>query len=216
MLEKVDIRPSPVGFIGAWFFEDTTICDDLIEYFKDNPDKQRPGEAGDPSSFGPRVMPAIKDSVDIFFNPGENVDVWTRYTIQLEKCIEEYIKMYPKCTETDKWGFYEATNLQYYPPGGGYKAWHSERVCSPEPYSLRHLVFMTYLNDVTDEGETEFYHQRMKIKPVKGLTVIWPADWTHFHRGVPSPTQEKYIMTGWLSFLPKDIVDDIEKKNTQY
>ena len=48
---------------------------------------------------------------------------------------------------------------------------------------------MTYLNDVTDAGETEWYHQRLKIQPQKGLTIIWPCDWTHTHRVVPSPTQ---------------------------
>ena len=64
----------------------------------------------------------------------------------------------------------------------------------------RHLVFMTYLNDVTDCGETEWFHQKVKIQPRKGLTVIWPPDWTHTHRGIPSPTQTKYIVTGWYCF----------------
>jgi hypothetical protein len=215
MLERVEIKACPVSFMGAWFLEDMTVCDDLIKYFQNNKDKQQPGEAGDPESFGPKIIPAIKDSVDMFFMPGEDIDVWTKYTKELEKCIAEYIQLYPRCTSTDRWGFYEATNLQFYPPGGGYKAWHSERVCSVDPYPLRHLVFMTYLNDVEDAGETEFLHQRVKIKPVKGLTLIWPADWTHFHRGIPSPTQEKYIITGWLSFLPKDVVDEIDKINSK-
>jgi hypothetical protein len=55
-----------------------------------------------------------------------------------------------------------------------------------------------FLNDVTDQGETEFFHQKIKIKPQKGLTVIWPADWTYTHRGIASPTQDKYIITGWF------------------
>ena len=59
---------------------------------------------------------------------------------------------------------------------------------------------MTYLNDVIDRGETEFFHQKIKVKPKKGLTLIWPVDWTFYHRGIPSPTQEKYIITGWYCF----------------
>jgi hypothetical protein len=59
---------------------------------------------------------------------------------------------------------------------------------------------MTYLNDVTDDGETEFYYQQVKFQPKKGLTVIWPADWTHTHRGIASMTQDKYIVTGWYNF----------------
>ena len=65
---------------------------------------------------------------------------------------------------------------------------------------------MTYLNDVTDKGYTEFWHQDLRFEPKKGLTLIWPADWTYTHRGVPSTTQEKYIITGWLSYL--DYIED--------
>jgi hypothetical protein len=58
---------------------------------------------------------------------------------------------------------------------------------------------MTFLNDMTDEGGTEFLYQDLKVEPKKGLTLIWPSYWTHTHRGVISKTQEKYIVTGWYS-----------------
>ena len=60
---------------------------------------------------------------------------------------------------------------------------------------------MTYLNDVTDQGETEWLHQNLKIKPKKGLTIFWPTDWTFVHRGITSPSQEKYIATGWYNYI---------------
>jgi hypothetical protein len=60
---------------------------------------------------------------------------------------------------------------------------------------------MTYLNTVTDGGETEFFWQKIKVKPEKGLTLIWPSDFTHTHRGIPSPSQKKYIVTGWFNIL---------------
>ena len=59
---------------------------------------------------------------------------------------------------------------------------------------------MTYLNDVTDAGGTEFFHQDTTVTPRKGLTLIWPSDWTFTHRGVPSPTQEKIVTTGWFNY----------------
>jgi hypothetical protein len=34
----------------------------------------------------------------------------------------------------------------------------------------------------------------------KGLTMIWPTDWTHIHRGIVSETKEKMIVTGWYNF----------------
>jgi hypothetical protein len=62
---------------------------------------------------------------------------------------------------------------------------------------------MTYLNDVEDGGGTEFLNQKLVVHAKKGKTLIWPADWTHTHRGVVSPTQEKYIITGWLNYMDK-------------
>ena len=59
---------------------------------------------------------------------------------------------------------------------------------------------MTYLNDINDGGETEFLYQNIKIKPRKGLTLIWPADWTFTHRGNFAPSEEKYIVTGWFNY----------------
>jgi hypothetical protein len=41
----------------------------------------------------------------------------------------------------------------------------------------------------------------VQVQPEKGLTVIWPADWTFTHRGIVSPTQDKWIVTGWFNFL---------------
>ncbi len=60
---------------------------------------------------------------------------------------------------------------------------------------------MTYLNDIKEGGETEWYYQKLKVKPKKGLTVIWPADWTFTHRGITAKKEHKYIITGWINFI---------------
>ena len=79
----------------------------------------------------------------------------------------------------------------------GVRTFHFERGGSKSTI-LRHLVLL--LNTVDDGGETEFFYQQYKCKAVKGKTVIWPADWTHTHRGIVAPTEDKYIITGWYSF----------------
>jgi hypothetical protein len=61
---------------------------------------------------------------------------------------------------------------------------------------------MIYLNDVTEGGETEFYYQQHFETPEQGKLIIWPSDWTYLHRGIPSPTQVKYILTGWFRHFP--------------
>ena len=66
--------------------------------------------------------------------------------------------------------------------------------------SFRVLVWMTYLNDVADGGSTTFTHQDLEVQPQKGKTLIWPAEWTHAHRGNILNSGEKYIITGWMHF----------------
>ena len=86
-------------------------------------------------------------------------------------------------------------NIQHYEPGGGFKIFHCEN--STKDTINRHLVFMTYLNDVNDGG-TIFKYQNLITPATKGSTLIWPVNWTHTHKGQISGTSEKYIITGWL------------------
>ena len=58
-------------------------------------------------------------------------------------------------------------NFQKYPKGGSYNSWHCER--GSKFSSRRMLVFMTYLNECEDGGETAFLYQKYKMKPEKGL-----------------------------------------------
>ena len=62
---------------------------------------------------------------------------------------------------------------------------------------------MLYLNNVPDGG-TEFKYQNIITPAVKGNLIIWPADFTHTHKGVISKTKEKYIATGWFKMEQPD------------
>jgi hypothetical protein len=82
--------------------------------------------------------------------------------------------------------------------GGGYHIWHYESASRAS--STRLLTWILYLNDVHEGGETEFLYQHMRVKPEQGTLVIWPAAFTHTHRGNPPLSNEKYIVTGWTEF----------------
>ena len=47
---------------------------------------------------------------------------------------------------------------------------------------------------------TEFLYQAKRIRPEQGLALIWPADFTHTHRGNPPLAETKYIVTSWFEF----------------
>lgn len=196
MIEYIPITPTE-NFIGAWYFENLKICDEIIDHFKQNPNKNL-GRQYVPAKKELLVVPEIKDSIDCIFD--RETELFKRYVSNLQPVVQEYIKKFPWCDQYDPWSVVENVNIQYYKPGAGYHEWHTERSTATSPNSSRHLVFMTYLNDVEDGGETEFVNQKIKIKPQKGLTLIWPVDWTYTHRGITSLTQDKYIVTGWFSF----------------
>jgi len=83
-------------------------------------------------------------------------------------------------------------------PGQGYHIWHYES--GNRELSNRLLTWILYLNDVNEGGETEFLYQHMRVKPEQGTLVIWPAAFTHTHRGNPPLSNDKYIVTGWTEF----------------
>ena len=82
--------------------------------------------------------------------------------------------------------------------GQGYHIWHYESDTIQTSHRL--LVWMLYLNDVEEGGETEFLYYPKRIKPKAGTLLVWPASFTHTHRGNPPISNTKYIVTGWLEF----------------
>lgn len=194
--------PAEKSFIGGWFIDDLAACDALISYFERAPNRT-PGcivKVGGNAV----VDKSVKDSVELSFAPHSLVPEFLGYYAELKKAVDAYVALYPFCNEYAPWRIVQPVNLQFYPPGGGYKNFHTERMTAVPPGSTRHLVFMTFLNDVHDGGGTEFLHQKVTVPARKGLTLIWPADWTHTHRGIVSPTETKYIITGWYNYVEVD------------
>lgn len=94
----------------------------------------------------------------------------------------------------------EGWNLQKYLPGQSYYNEHMEH--GADDYDSRRLLaWMFYLNDVEDGGETYWPQQDFKKSARAGDFCLWPAAWTHSHKGIVSNTEIKYIATGWCSFV---------------
>ena len=184
----------------------STVCQNLIDAFEKSIDLQSPGMAG---GFQGTVaeMPHIKKSTDIRIDQSFlNNELWgqpIQETIKvLNQGIEEYKKQYPFVNTLAPWTLDLQWNVQRYLPGEGFKKWHCET--NSKRYNHRVLAWMIYLNTVTDGGGTEFAHGNETASAEEGKLVIWPGAFTHFHRGVVSPTETKYIATGWYIFYTDD------------
>jgi hypothetical protein len=195
-----------IDFIYMESLKDISLTDRLINYFDTHEHLAKPGYVA--VNGKPGVDTDTKDSMDICIEPCDTpqpgLEVFEEYVNELSQIARNYYSVFPMANNYAAWKITSSYNLQKYKPGGGFKTWHTERCAGDGMIGSRHLVWMTYLNDVTDGGETDFYHQRIKVQPKKGLTLIWPVDWTHTHRGIPSPTQEKYVITGWFNFFDRD------------
>lgn len=128
-----------------------------------------------------------KNSFDLFFEG-------------LQFCYNDYTDKYSVLRQ-DGHIRSNTMKMQRTSPGGGYHVWHCEH--GPGVFSPRVLVYMVYLNslDEGDGGETEFLYQRTRIKPEENLMLLWPAGYTHTHRGNPVLADKyKYVVTGWFYY----------------
>jgi hypothetical protein len=114
----------------------------------------------------------------------------------LDKCIQLYAEEFwivkqLKATSID-------IKLQKTPSRGGYHVWHCEQ--DNVINASRVLAWTIYLNDIpSGEGETEFLWQGLRVQPKAGTVSIFPASFTHTHRGNPVYSCDKYIATGWYT-----------------
>jgi hypothetical protein len=117
----------------------------------------------------------------------------------LQVCYNHYTEQFSVLKDAHIRG--TAMKMQRTDSGGGYHVWHGEQ--GNKEHAERVLVYMLYLNDLgeQDGGETEFLYQRLRLRPKANTMIVWPAAYTHAHRGntVLGETS-KYIVTGWFYY----------------
>ena len=175
------------------------LCQAFIDTFETS-DEKSPGVLYGPDG---QSSEGGKKSTDITFHPGYlQHNTWGPLLQELVNIVEKsqnnYILRHQYAMENmDPFRIHSHFNMQRYLPEEGFSTWHCER--AGLKYADRILVWMVYLNDVTDRGETEFFYQHHFEEASQGKLLIWPSDWMYLHRGVPSPSQTKYVLTGWFT-----------------
>ena len=186
------------NFIGSWAIEPQSVCDELITYFEHNKRKQKQGEIGGGQNL------ETKNSIDMSISPKELLlpenKCFQNYFNTLFECYADYTEQWPFLKEFANELHIGRFNIQRYEKGQHFQKVHTER----SSISTLHRLFawMTYLNDVStdDGGSTVFTHYGLEFQPKKGKTLIWPAEWTHAHKGSLLTGNSKYIITGWMHF----------------
>jgi hypothetical protein len=147
-----------------------------------------------------------KDDLQLGFNigvhavaPFEDKSAVHMFFKGLQACYDDYTAQFSSLKDGRISG--TAMKMQRTDPGGGYHVWHGEQGNGEQ--AERVLVYSLYLNTLDDGsgGETEFLYQRCRIAPQANTMLMWPAAFTHTHRGnTVLGSQSKYIVTGWFYY----------------
>ena len=196
MLKKILSLVSNSDFFGIY---DNALtkkeCQILINQFENSPKRE-----GRSYSDGDLVVNEDqKKCIEVDNSSFSNKSVISRIiNARLRECIDDYKKEYPSIDEfIARWVIDNAYNFQKYETEeDGFKVWHTE--AGGAPTARRVLAWMFYLNDA--KSGTEFINYPT-VNAKMGRCVIWPAGWTHVHKGVVPNKGLKYIVTGWASYV---------------
>jgi len=184
------------NFIGCWNLDDDNLCKDIVNLFEQNKQFHQRGATGS------GINENIKKSIDMVVHPKnintKEFELFKVYLNKLFDCYQDYKKIWPFIDQRIPKVDIPSFNVQKYEKSGHFADLHCERDHVPTMHRV--FAWMTYLNDVDDGGETYFEHYDLKIKPEIGKTLIWPAEWTHAHKGEVLKSGLKYIVTGWMHF----------------
>ena len=190
--KKFQLREDHIGIFDN--FVDEKLIDDLISFFKENEElgkiydryegQNQPRHIIDDTTTIPNVL-FKKPFTEIFF-----ADIYPHYR---KKYSSLNVMAYHTIFDM---------KLQKSKPGQGYHIWHYEKDSMEN--RNRVLAFILYLNDINEGGETEFLYQKYRIQPKRNRFILWPASFTHTHRGNPPLKEDKYILTGWVEFGVKE------------
>jgi hypothetical protein len=167
-------------------------CEGLIDLFNSNPKYHidRYTQENIPSNIKADNHLALDVDITPFFKPFAQ-HFW-------DSIYPKYQSKYTPDTELIPYPLHiSGFKIQKTLPTEGYHVWHCEYNFM---YTNRVMAYAVYLNDVEEGGETEFLHQSLRLKSTQGTLVLWPAGYTHIHRGNPPLSGEKYIVTGWIEY----------------
>ncbi|HEX4240788.1 MAG TPA: 2OG-Fe(II) oxygenase [Steroidobacteraceae bacterium] len=139
----------------------------------------------------------IKISTDLVLTPdGEWAQSFAALNGAVNTALEQIVMQVPALQVWPVW--WTGYKIQHYRKNEGHFKWHFDAI-GPGTWE-RQLAMVIYLNSVEHGGETCFHRQDLKVKPVAGDAVIFPTFWTHAHCGEVPRSEDKYIISSFVSF----------------
>jgi hypothetical protein len=171
------------------------LCQLIIETYEGDPRKRR----GHTVSGGGRtkLQDEIKLSTDLEIPQGGAwAATFRELNVAVNRAIQTVVAGIPSLQIWPlQWSGYK---IQHYRKNEGYFKWHFDAL-GPGTWD-RQMALIAYLNSVQEGGETCFHLQNLKVKPVAGDALLFPTFWTHAHCGEIPRSEDKYIISSFISF----------------
>jgi hypothetical protein len=170
------------SFIHGYYIDGRNIglCDELAQYY------------------------IHKEKTDFYGNQScelEDPPLTKKLDEQLYLCFNNYAKVYPASVVSIP-GVIEKCIIQSSENGKPYNA--IETVTVSKDVRKRHLGFLLFLSDSPAEGGyISFYHQKISVRPEKGLMLVYPDNW-QFTYTVDAASSELYWLSGHISSITED------------
>jgi hypothetical protein len=189
-----EIRDDFIGIFDNVFSDE--LCDKYIKYFENCLNENLTHARNVPSY---QIADRSADLISAKYFLETNIQyVAVEFLAKFwTECYPRYNQKFSILQQFDKHNIFDV-KIQKTMPGEGYHSWHTEAMHLKDRNRI--MAFMLYLNDVDDGGETEFLYQKVRFKPTKDRLLIWPAGYTHPHRGNPPLSTDKYVITGWIEY----------------
>jgi len=172
------------------------LCRTCIELYQQDPRKHSGYTA---SAGGERQLEVdVKVSTDLEV---ETEGVWAPVFTELHSAVTAVVQAIRAQCSALQVAPLQCTGykIQHYRKNEGHFTWHFDAL-GPGGWD-RQLAVIIYLNTVDEGGETSFYRQDLKIKPVAGDGLFFPTFWTHMHCGEIPKSGDKYIISSFIRFV---------------
>tara|TARA_Y100000766_G_C18908124_1_gene606927 strand:- start:475 stop:1179 length:705 start_codon:yes stop_codon:yes gene_type:complete len=198
------LNTSNPSFICAWKPNSDEFLEGVIKIFDNNPlNHQKIGVseiASTKSKTNKKMVSGLIANFDLNNNKvsKSEYECLSIYTNFLDNCFKSY---------ANRWEFSDYDLIGLSPP--------NVQIVNLKNIDKNNLAFnymkregkfiqtsfsyITILSNPSNLSKIEFYYQGISIKAVKGLTLIWPSDWTHSNRIYGSKdNNDFYFITGTL------------------
>ena len=145
-----------------------------------------------------------KEFTEIDLDTSSNPNFWKETKTKFMQMMEMYVDRFKKnlnIRDKDFPPVIDRENIRikkYLPNDKDEFKIHVDVLRSRGLSAKRFLVFILYLNDVEEGGETHLIKQEIKIAPRAGRLLMFPPFWTHPHAGLKPISGPKYVMMSYL------------------